>query len=274
MQIQSPLSLSIEELAEGMTSCFEGYIVPAHFTAPLLASMIRAESIDLATSLVALDEGKVMAAALVARRGKIARVAAMGVATVVRRQGLGRQILTQAIDEARKRGESEMVLEVIEQNPTAIALYEGLGFVIKHRLLGFKATLSSELLLGPELEEIEPIEVADVLRSRGPDAASWSMSATTVANMAMPSMGVRFGDVYAAIGPPVDNRVSCRSLAFKDGPDLKKAKGMLQALATRFPDHQFWMPAFFPEHEYKDALVGAGMELDTISQYQMALSLS
>ncbi len=273
MQIQSPLSLSIEDLAAGMTSCFEGYIVPAHFTAPLLASMFRAESIDLAASLVAMDGEKVMAAALVARRGKTARVAAMGVAAVARRHGLGRQILTQAIEESRSRGETNMVLEVIEQNSAAIALYEGLGFVKQHRLLGFKSTLSSELLLGPELEDVDPTLVAGVVGARGPLAASWSMSAITVANMALPTRGVRHGDVFAVIGPPVDGTVGCRSMGFVDGPSPKKAKGMLEALAARFPDHQFRIPAFFPEHEFSEALTGAGMEIDSISQFQMELPL-
>ena len=273
MQIQSPLSLSIDELAAGMTSCFEGYIIPAHFTAPLLAAMIRSESIDLATSLVAMEEGNVMAAALVARRGKIARVAAMGVATAARRQGLGRRILTQAIEEARTRGETKLVLEVIEQNPAAIALYESLGFVVLHRLLGYNATLSSELLLGPELEDVDTAEVAEVVRLRGPAAASWSMSAATVGNMALPSRGVRHGDVYAVIGPAVDNAIGCRSMGFAGGPDAKKAKGMLEALASRFIDHKFRMPAFFPEHEFSEAMLGAGMEIDSISQFQMELSL-
>lgn len=273
MQIQSPFSLSIEELAAGLTSCFEGYIVPANFTAPLLAAVLRSESVDLATSLVILDEGRVMATALVARRGKTARVAAMGVAKVARRQGLGRQILTQAIEEARKRGETRLILEVIEQNPAAIALYEGLGFTRLHRLLGFNATLSSELLLGPELEDVEPADVADVIRAREPGGVSWSMSATTVANMALPSRGVRSGDVYAVIGPPVENAVGCRSMAFVGGPDSKKAKGMLEALASRFPNYLFRMPAFFPEHEFSDAMTGAGMEIDPISQFQMELAL-
>ena len=273
MHIQSPLTLSIEDLAAGLTSCFEGYIVPAHFTAPLVAAMIRAESVDLAASLVALDEGQVMAAALVARRGKVARVAAMGVATVARRQGLGRQILIQAIDEARIRGETKMILEVIEQNPAAIALYEGLGFVKQHRLLGFNISLTTELLLGPELEDIEPADVAEVVRARGPLAASWSMSATTVTNMALPTRAIRFGDVYAVVGPPVENTVGCRSMGFVGGPDSKKAKGMLEALAARFPDHQFRMPAFFPEHEFSETMTGAGMEIDSISQFQMELPL-
>jgi len=166
-----------------------------------------------------------------------------------------------------------MVLEVIEQNPAAISLYEGLGFVKQHRLLGFNTPLSSELLLGPELEDIEPVDVAQVIFARGPKAASWSMSATTVANMAQPTRAIRFGDVYAVIGPPVENTIGCRSMGFVGGPSSKKAKGMLEALAARFPDHQFRMPAFFPEHEFNEAMTGAEMEIDSISQFQMELPL-
>ena len=263
----------MEQLADALTACFEGYIMPAHFKAPLVASMIRAEGVDLASSLIATEDGQIGAAALIARRGRISRVAAMGVAKPLRRRGLGRQIMTQAIEEAKSRNDTWLYLEVIEQNPAAISLYESVGFQKGDRLLGFKKQLSVETLTGREVEDVAPDEVADALRERGWEAASWSMSATTVANMATPSHGVKLGDVYAMIGPPVENVIGCRSMAFKGGPTVEKAKIFLEGLGARFPDHQFRMPAFFPEPEFKEAMTGAGMEIDEISQFKMALEL-
>jgi [ribosomal protein S18]-alanine N-acetyltransferase len=46
-----------------------------------------------------------------------------------RRSGLGRRMLSQALDEARRRGVGEIFLEVAEDNEAAFALYTRSGFL-------------------------------------------------------------------------------------------------------------------------------------------------
>ena len=54
-----------------------------------------------------------------------------------RRCGLGRRVLTEVLNEAERRGLSEISLEVRASNLAAIALYEQTGFVCVGRRRGF-----------------------------------------------------------------------------------------------------------------------------------------
>lgn len=53
----------------------------------------------------------------------------MGLLPQYRRQGLGRQLATKAIQAAHHVGIERVELEVFASNETAIALYRGLGFM-------------------------------------------------------------------------------------------------------------------------------------------------
>ena len=52
----------------------------------------------------------------------------LAVVPTFRGQGLGRQLLSQLIDEAEDRGVRALFLEVRADNPVAIALYDSVGF--------------------------------------------------------------------------------------------------------------------------------------------------
>jgi ribosomal-protein-alanine acetyltransferase len=57
-----------------------------------------------------------------------ADIQTIAVAPEARRQGLGRVLMLQLINEARRRGAREVFLEVRADNPNAQALYTSLGF--------------------------------------------------------------------------------------------------------------------------------------------------
>ena len=61
--------------------------------------------------------------------GDEAEVLTLAVAPPARGQGLGRALLKAAMDEAHARGAQTMFLEVGADNPAALALYAGQGFV-------------------------------------------------------------------------------------------------------------------------------------------------
>jgi len=132
----------------------------------------------------------------------------MAVAKSARRQGVGKAILAKAIEEAKARNETEMILEVIEQNPPAIELYKQVGFQIQHRLLGFEMMLpdpnavNQPTLIGKaektpkkkqanRLKECTFSDIAGALRKRGPLATSWSMAPASVEQFAGPSRPVK-----------------------------------------------------------------------------------
>lgn len=137
MGVRSLLEFNANEIASILNDCFEGYLLPVQFTAKVVNSRFRAEHLDAAASFVYLKNDLPQGIILVARRGKTSRIAAMGVATEARGQGLGRLMLSEALNAARDRGDGIMKLEVFEQNPRALGLYQSLGFEITRRLVGY-----------------------------------------------------------------------------------------------------------------------------------------
>jgi ribosomal protein S18 acetylase RimI-like enzyme len=82
------------------------------------------------TMIIAEIGGKVAGCALVRyRRGsKIARLYTIAVASEFQRRGVARQLLTAAEEDAMRRRRRSMRLEVREDDPGAIALYEKAGY--------------------------------------------------------------------------------------------------------------------------------------------------
>jgi GNAT superfamily N-acetyltransferase len=83
--------------------------------------------------LVAKQAGRVIGCgALVQHDARTAEIKRMSVAAHLRRQGLGRRILTALCDEARARGFRKIILETTEIWKEVIAFYQAFGFRITH----------------------------------------------------------------------------------------------------------------------------------------------
>lgn len=143
---RSSLTMSVEIIpahdvplanhARVFTFAFAGY-VGGSFTmdAAALARFICTLGIDLCHSRFARNADGLCGFGYITRTGKIARLSGMGVAVGARRSGVARQLLRHLLEEAKRRGDSMMVLEVIEQNPAAQALYRSENFPRAHPAL-------------------------------------------------------------------------------------------------------------------------------------------
>ena len=129
-RIESAADLRLTELAEIFTAGFAGYVIPMRMTPAALAQRIAAEDVDLEASRVLRRGADRVGLALVARRGWVSRVAAMGIRPEARGQGVGRALLERLLEDARARGDRRIRLEVFESNATARQLYERGGFRI------------------------------------------------------------------------------------------------------------------------------------------------
>ncbi len=171
--VRSILEFNAVQIASILNDCFEGYLMPVQFTAQAVNLRFRAEHLDAAASFVYLKNDKPRGIILVARRGKTSRIAAMGVATEARGQGLGRLMLTEALNTARDRGEGSLKLEVFEQNTRALGLYQSLGFEISRRLVGYQRPARTGQ---PEdLLETDALEFSRVAAIEGEADLPWQL---------------------------------------------------------------------------------------------------
>src|SRR2546430_9100438 len=90
MEIRSAALCPLSGLAELFTAGVAGYVIPMKMSADALAERVANEDIDLALSRVVVRGGDELGLALIARRGRESRLAAMGIRAEARSAGAGR----------------------------------------------------------------------------------------------------------------------------------------------------------------------------------------
>ncbi len=120
----------------------------------------------------------------ITRTGDLSRLAGMGVLAASRRTGVARGLLRHLLDEARARGDRMMVLEVIEQNPPAYALYEKEGFRSLARLCGWRRPPGGATAeLSGEFAEISLAVASQLPSTREFPELPWQISRHAVAKL-------------------------------------------------------------------------------------------
>jgi ribosomal protein S18 acetylase RimI-like enzyme len=260
------------ELVDILNCGFEGYFAPITFHVTAFLNMIRKDGIDLLSSRVMLKDDHPMGIALMARRGWTARLAAMGIASEYRSMGAGSWFMTQLIQEARQRGEREMLLEVIEQNEPAVHLYKKCGFEIMRRLIGLICKDAVQNMAG-ELEEIDVHRVGSLITQYGLPDLPWQLSGESIAQTNPPARGYCKGQAYAVISNPEAKDIVVWSLLVEPS-----ARGnglgvdMLRSVIARHPHRTWHIPALLPE-ELGIVYERAGFVREELSQWQMRLTL-
>jgi GNAT superfamily N-acetyltransferase len=271
LYLSSCLETPLGEVADLLNSAFIDYAVRIHLTSAAVASMVRADAVDLTASKMVWSGEQPIGVGLIARRGAECRLAAMAVLPQARGAGAGRWLLERLLNEAAGRGEHTMHLEVIEQNPRAVALYERCGFVRRRRLVGFVG----ESLAGvadERLEEVDAGEVARVLLGCTGDQVPWQASGGAIAQSALPARAFRLGDAVAAITDPDQPVIAIRSIGLLPEHRGKgSATRLMSALIDRHPGRAWRVPPIYPEDMCPSPFERAGMERDAISQFQMSM---
>jgi len=189
-----PLALVAGLLREA----FADYVVPmgpAAFSPRTLEATVARDDILLDQSYVAVADGAPAGVALVAvrhaRGGPRTRLAGMGVVPTARRAGVARALLERVVADARARGSPAIVLEAFERNAAAVRLYEGNGFVVARRLLGFALPLASMLPTGLAAVTLHPVDAPGLLplfslcaSAEPPEAAPpWQVEAVSLTRL-------------------------------------------------------------------------------------------
>lgn len=260
--------------AELLTRAFADYFVKIQLTEATLRQEERCHSVDFAQSLVVQLDGEPAGAAVIARRGTASRLAGMALVPTARRRGVGHALVERLLADARTRGDRRMVLEVIEQNPAAVRLYEEAGFVHKRRLVGFAGPAPASLVPVPALVPASLRDVgAAMTRLDGEIDWPWQISGETVALLPSPACGYTLDGAWVALLNPDDPTVTIRALAV-DGPGHHGgcAVRLLHAVMARHPAKQWRISALWPE-ELAGWFTRAGLIRQELTQWQMAREL-
>lgn len=276
-------------VAAALNRGFEGYVLPFSVTPEAYERRFRGEHLDPFASRVLLSAGEPVGALLVTRRGTTARIGALGVAPELRSTGVGAELMDLALRESRARGDRRLLLEVIEQNPRAVAFYERLGFRRLRRLVGYRLPAETAAATpggghaGPGVradaprETLLPIEPRDVVRRFAAEGGEWPwmFAPETLAAAASPAAAFSLEDSACTLVADPD-AASLSFLALHVRPDRRRqgwARRLLAALRARFPGRPFVFTVSLPEDLVPEFFVRTGWERLTITQFEMALEI-
>lgn len=272
VEFRDGLGFSLAELAAAMTQCFAGYVVPMTVSPTALASLLRVDSVDLAETIVATDDGHVVGIVLTCRRGDVSRIGAMAVSHDRRRTGLGTSLMMHALDAAKARGDRKVVLEAIESNVRAIAFYARFGFTARFRLVAFSCPILGETT-AISLFQSDVEELALATSVHGESASSWKTAAASIYQLASPVRVYAAGNLIAAISAQGDDRLILHGMSMPAQDVPRDLQALLAGLGSLFPNRTLHVPPFFPEPEFGSALRACGFAEGAVHQVQMELVL-
>ena len=265
------IDYALPELVEILNRGFEDYFIPIQFNISQFSTMLRKDSIDLDSSRILLIDGEPAGIALIARRGWTSRLVAMGISKPMRGRGAGFWFMKNLIQESHQRNDQEMVLEVIEQNESAVKLYQKTGFQIVRRLIGFIHSSPARQILS-DVEELDLREAGRLITLFGFPDLPWQLSGETIAHMNPPARAYRKGQAYAVISnPDVEHVVIYSLLVHPDARGNGLGLEMIKSLIAKHPGKTWHVPAILPE-ELGKLYEEAGFEKENLSQWQMKLT--
>ena len=128
----------VDALVTAANEAFSDYLVPMHTTAPQLRTIFKRRGVVLELSQAEFEGERIVGYTLNALSTwngvASAYDSGTGVVPSHRRRGVARQLLESSFPALRARGARQMVLEVLEENARAVALYRALGFEVTRSL--------------------------------------------------------------------------------------------------------------------------------------------
>ncbi len=272
MNLEPAYKFTIEELCALFNDAFKAYVGgEIQFNPERFYQFCSSQTIHLSLSRVLVYQGQMQGIALIARRGWSSRLVAMGMRSELRHQGFGFKFMQALIQEVRDRQDKVFELEVIEQNPAAVKLYEKVGFVTLRRLVSAK--FSGKTVDSTRLLETVDIALAARFLASFDDDLPWQMGAFNLMNLGEPNRAYQLGNAFAIISSPEAEAV--RLIFLGVSPRYRRrgeARALWKALVSRHPNKNWSFPALCPEESF-GFFERQGFERDTLSQFHMRLDL-
>lgn len=276
-EVISAHDVPLSEQAEIFTQAFAGYVGGSFaMDAAGLARFIYAQGADLCYSRFVRTDAGLAGFGYINRTGNFSRLAGMGVLPVARRGGIARALLLHLLDEARARREQAMMLEVIEQNPAAHALYAREGFREMGRLFGWRRRADATMTraIPQALEEISLLQAT--LRPGAleyPDLP-WAISRHAIVKLPA-AQAFRAGPAVVVIGDPEVSPIRVHALfsTALEKMDWEPLRNALGSVLQRFPDREFFTPPVFPEQFGAEVFQPLGLTREPLNQLLMRREL-
>lgn len=272
MEFRSLHQYNIVEIADLFDRCFEDYVIPFKITHQSAAAHIRRDGVDLWRSFAVLHQGREVGIAYLAPRFDKVRLAGMGVIKEARGQGVGRAAVVEFLRRCRSDNFQEAVLEVFEQNISAVRLYESYGFKVMQRLYGYQRG-PLEAPDGEELVEVDPSLYIDAIRSdRG--HSTHGQGPEHACAMTLPVRCWSNGQAFACFAPPSESAPIVVS-GFAVLPQHRGqgcGRRMIESIQRSFPGRSWMIPQVVPEC-MDGFFLKLGFQRQALNQFAMRLSL-
>jgi hypothetical protein len=197
----------------------------------------------------------------------------MGVIPAARRTGVGRALLLQLLAEAKTRADRAMMLEVIEQNPSAHTLYRAEHFRELGRLSGWRRGVETTApQVSVELEEISLAAASQLPLPLEFPELPWQISRHAAAKLAAGRAYVSgsallvFDDAGAETAPA---RLCLLSSLGSGQIDWPAIRAVCSDVQRRHTGRELFAPAIFPEIFGEEVYVPLGFKREAISQFLM-----
>ena len=266
--------ISLADQANVFNGAFAGYVAGSfQMNASSLATFMCGHGVDLCHSRFARnDKGALVSFGFINRTGNITRLAGMGTIPAARRTGAARFLVSYLLDEAQARGDAAMMLEVIEQNPAAVALYHSCGFREVCRLFGWRIDTNRDQLPVGELQEIPLTEALGLVAPLDYPELPWQISRHAAAKV-VSGRAFRAGDAVVIIGTPKGSPVRIYAFLDGDGNNWESFRSLTSAVLARFPKHEFFAPAVYPEQFGVEIFEPLKFRKEFLSQFLMRKDL-
>ena len=215
------------------------YMVPMPMNEARLAEYITTYNVDLAHSLVAMQDGQLLGVAMLGLREGRAWLTRLGVIPNTRRTGVGLALCEGLLERAENLGVRFQMLEVIKNNIPAHALFRKLGFYEAGELLVLRR---SPIIPPPDpvvadAQRLDRTEALDLVRQdRG--TQPWTNQSESLSN-AYEVSGLRLTLVDGSMGWLVyqRQRFLLTRFAFKTqtGNPVNIARAFLSHLHHQYP---------------------------------------
>jgi len=186
-----------EAVHAAFAAAFSDYVVPFSPTREQLREMFTRRGWIAEASAGAFDNSQLVAFTLNGIEGNRGYDTGTGVVPTHRRHGLGREVMRASYPLLRERGCSEYVLEVLEANERASALYLAEGFVVSRGLQCWK--FEAQGLTGSEA--LSPCAYEPVSLGWWDVQPSWQNSTTSITRARDEHVTLGNGDGYVVVFP-------------------------------------------------------------------------